>query len=318
MSLLASILLLALTRAEIIERMKAPPITRVEGLVQVFADCPANMRREFQMPVARFTGDICRTLANARTAKIGRFREPGVVVHIGDVRTNLLRTVAARAATRPDGSRFTRLYLPAPGFADLDALRLETVKAFFWAVAGQTLTDADARAAWRATDPSFRQAEQYAEIERWLKGEPTEGDDEACLRLTRKVIAPGRAAPADVLRFSSRLYLYPEVYSSPFCGSIPFCSFREAIALSKRDARLRVIAFSRADDIAVLGAGRGEAMNAAAAAYSSFLLELARGKADDARLNRLLDDADLKLAFAMQEALKRVEGDTNENEKNDH
>ena len=36
----AAILLFALTRAEIIERLKAPPITDMDGLVQVYADCP--------------------------------------------------------------------------------------------------------------------------------------------------------------------------------------------------------------------------------------------------------------------------------------
>ena len=39
---LASLLLLALTRAEVIDRFKAAPIVKVDGLVQVVADCPAD------------------------------------------------------------------------------------------------------------------------------------------------------------------------------------------------------------------------------------------------------------------------------------
>ena len=45
---LCLIALLALTRAEIIERMRAPVVTQADGMVQVFADCPEDMRRELE------------------------------------------------------------------------------------------------------------------------------------------------------------------------------------------------------------------------------------------------------------------------------
>ena len=60
--LLLSLALLALTRAEIIERFKAPVVTQADGLVRVFADCPEDMRREFQSPIARFAADTVQTL----------------------------------------------------------------------------------------------------------------------------------------------------------------------------------------------------------------------------------------------------------------
>ena len=56
--LLAVIALLALTRAELVARMKAPVLTMTEGLVKVYADCPEDMRRDYQMPVARFAADV--------------------------------------------------------------------------------------------------------------------------------------------------------------------------------------------------------------------------------------------------------------------
>ena len=46
MAICSVLLAAALTRAELIERFKAPPLTKVSGLVQVVADCPAEMRRE--------------------------------------------------------------------------------------------------------------------------------------------------------------------------------------------------------------------------------------------------------------------------------
>ena len=45
MTLCAAIFAAALTRAEIIERFKAPVATRVDGLVEVFADCPTEIGR---------------------------------------------------------------------------------------------------------------------------------------------------------------------------------------------------------------------------------------------------------------------------------
>ena len=62
LTLIATILLAALTKAEIIDRFRAAPVTQLDGLVQVYGDCPADMRRDFQLPVASFTSGICRKL----------------------------------------------------------------------------------------------------------------------------------------------------------------------------------------------------------------------------------------------------------------
>ena len=58
LTLIATILLAALTKAEIIDRFRAAPVTQLDGLVQVYGDCPADMRRDFQLPVASFTSGI--------------------------------------------------------------------------------------------------------------------------------------------------------------------------------------------------------------------------------------------------------------------
>ena len=62
-------MLVALTRAEIIDRFKAAPVTQLDGLVQVYGDCPADMRRDFQLPVASFASGICRKLYAAENKK---------------------------------------------------------------------------------------------------------------------------------------------------------------------------------------------------------------------------------------------------------
>ena len=149
MTLAAALAILALSRAEIIDRFKTPPITTVDGLVQVYADCPADMREEFHMPVSEFVSSICRELYAVPGTRKRSFRSPGIVVHVGDSRTND-SAVAVRRITRDDGTRFTRITLPAPGYSDIERMRLETVKAFYFAVSGENLDDEDAVARLRA------------------------------------------------------------------------------------------------------------------------------------------------------------------------
>lgn len=125
--------MLALTRAEIIDRFKAAPVTQLDGLVQVYGDCPADMRREYQLPVASFASGVCRKLYVAENRKPSKFAEPGIIVRIGDVRTNL-SAVVSRPATRQGGEKFTRIYLPSPSGADIGRFRIEVARAFYRAV----------------------------------------------------------------------------------------------------------------------------------------------------------------------------------------
>ena len=219
MTLIASMLVMALTRAEIIERFRAPPVTKVEGLVQVFADCPADMRREYQLPVAGFVASVCRMLYSARMERPRRFTEPGIVVHIGDVRTNDA-SVAFRPAVRPGGDRFARIMVPSPGYADMERLRMLTARAFLLAVDGRDPGDGGAVAALREADPELRVQDDRAELAAWReRGEYADGmDDEGYLKMLRRVMTPGRASREDVLVFASRLMLYPPWHAMPFCG----------------------------------------------------------------------------------------------------
>ena len=299
MVLFALALFATLTRAEIIERFRAAPITQVEGLVQTFASCPSEMRREYQMPIASFVADICRRLYRAETQKPRRFENPGIVVHVGGVTTNV-PDVVERLDTRADGALITRIYLPAPGFADRDRLRLAAVKAFYRAVKGETLTDAEATRAFARADPAFRIAEVFREIAAWRAGERGAEDDEKFLKLVRSVHEPGVAHREDVLTFASRLFLYPPQYDLRFGGKYDCCSFREAIPIAKDDPALRFVAFLKAGEVLVFGGGHGPAMDEAVVAYSEFLRALASGKTGERELGLMLDDADDKLKGLLQ------------------
>ena len=302
MSLLAAALMLALTRAEIIERFRAPVITKANGFVQVFADCPADMRREYQVPVASFAANLCTRLSQAAGLKSPRYEEPGIIVYIGDERTN--RTdVIVRPATRDDGSAFTRFYLPAPGFSDVERFRLEVAKAFHRAALKREIDDDAARRAMIDADPKLRIAAEYARLEKWLKGS-LEGpcDDEEYLKLARSVLAPGVARTSDVLRFASRLRLYPKAFDVPFCRRYRDCTFEQAIELAGLDPRVRFAALEKAPFVVAYGGGRGDELTAAAEAYSTFLFALARYTQTKDELKSLLDEADVKLELALEAA----------------
>ena len=310
MTILAAVLAATLTRAEIIDRFRAVPLPKVKGLVQVIADCPSDMRSEYQSPVANFVADVCNRLYAAERRQPDVFKEPGIIVYLGDVRTNDA-SVVVRPATRGKGEGsplITRLFLPAPGYTDVARLRVETVRAFFRAVKGEDIDDARALEAIRAADPELKADYEYDMIDRWLNGESVDRDDEEMLKLCRSVLVPGVARESDVLRFGSRLRLYPETYDRPFCGKYHSCSFKEAIALREVDPRIRLVAYLKAPQVVLYGGGRGESLNAAAEAYSKFLLELASNRLSEEELKNLLEDADIKFNIALEECrVKRAE-----------
>ena len=287
--LLAVIALLALTRAELVARMKAPVLTMTEGLVKVYADCPEDMRRDYQMPVARFAADVCETLYRGAGERPRRFADPGIVIHIGSVRTNLTE-VTALAETNAERV-VTRIYAKSPGYVDQARFRLEIAKAFGRAVLGRELSDHDAFEALVAADPKMRVMERRRELEEWLRGEGGHDDEEA-LALLRKVLEPGVASERDVLVFASRLQLYPETLDRPFVGGRTSLSFREAIEAAGKDPRVRLAAYLKSNELAVFGGGRGEELARAAEAYTLFLRELVRGKMSQPELSAMLDRAD--------------------------
>ena len=252
--LLCLVALLALTRAEIIERMKAPVITQAEGMVQVYADCPEDMRREYQSPVARFAAETVQAIRRGHSIKAGRRRSPGIVIHIGDVRTNV-NEVVARAVTN-DTRVFTRIKVRAPAYADIDRFRIEVVKAFFRCERSQELSDAEAIRAYRSADPVLRIEDERLALEDWF--------------------CKGRGS--DVV------------------------SFRDAVPLSRRDPRIRLIAAVRANTLPVFGGGRGQRLSEAAEAYRVFLLELAKGEMSDDQLLDILDEADIRLNIAYEKS----------------
>lgn len=300
MVILSTVLVMALTRAEILERFRAPVVTQADGLVQVYADCPEDLRREYQSPIASFAAETVKTLYQGQAKKPVRFDRAGILIHIGDVRTNVTE-VTSQAFTN-DNRVVTRIRVKAPGYADLYRLRLEIVRAFFRSTEKREVTEAEAIAAYRKGDPVLRIFDERMKLEDWLAGRGTR-DDEEGIRLMRRVFEPGKSSPRDILIFASRLYLYPPQYDIRFLGRFDRLSFREAVRFGRRDPVVRLVAYRKALELPVLGGGRSPELTAAANAYQAFLFELAKGERDEKGLKRLLDTADEQLNVAYEKSL---------------
>lgn len=294
MTLLASILLFALTRAEMIDRLAATPTVVTDGLVKVVPDCPSDMRKEYQQPISRFANDTMEFLYQGRAVQRKRFSSPGIIIYIGDERlsnTNVVSMVK-------EGS--TRIYLPAPGFADINKFKLELVKGFALALEETSLDDEGAIKYYRFADPILRVIDERESLEKWLEGD-NEIDDEEGLKLLRKVVEPGKASVRDFKVFASRLYLYPMNYSAPFLGKYSSLSFADAIMKARTDPAVRLAAYKKSVEVIVYGGGKGEKLQAASEAYSKFLSAFAAGQTSRNQLVKLLSEANTLLHLAREE-----------------
>ena len=295
-------ILLALSQAELVARLSAPAVTQAEGFVRVFAECPEDMRREYQLPIAGFASETVKSLYRARGEKPRRFERPRLVIAIGDVRTND-DAVVARAVTN-DGAVVSRVYLASPGFANLENFRLEIVKAFYRTFDGVELSDAEAREAYLRTDPGMKARFEREELAKWLAGRGGISDEEALARM-RRVSEPGRAILSEVLVFASRLFLYPRYHDEKFVGKFDCLSFKDAVKFAKIDPRIRLAAYEKANLLPGYGNGRGERMQVAALRYGAFLRELAACEKSEEELLRTLEKADAELCLALESAGRR-------------
>ena len=299
---MATVLVMALTRAEILERFRAPVVTQADGLVKVYADCPDDMRRDYQGPIASFAAETVRTLYRGLAKKSVHFENPGIVIHIGDVRTNDTSVMSA-VSTNLDRV-VSRIHVVAPGYADLYSLRLEIVQAFFRSVEKREVSEQEAVAAYRKGDPVLRVQDERMRLEDWLAGRGTK-DDEEGLRMMRRVFEPGKSSPRDVLIFASRLYLYPPQYDIRFLGRFDRLSFREAVKLARTDPLVRTVAYRKSFDLPVFGGGKSPELASAANAYREFLLAFAKGETDEKGLLSLLGAADEQLNVAFEKSIPR-------------
>ncbi len=306
MTLLAACFFLALTRAEIIERFKAPPMTQVSGLVQVSPDCPREIRRAYQAPIASFAGTLCRELYQGVKLAPKTFEKPGIVVFLGDEKET--NTAVVARYEEKNGRKRCRIFLPAPEFSDLKELRKAVIRGFYYVVMNEEITAEEGLKRYRRMDPQRRADEDYAVLAAWRNGQKVDESDEECLKLARSVLQPGLARPEDVLQFAARLTLYPPYHGYPFAGRYPYLSLEEAIDLAKTVPMIRFVAYEKAPLMIVYTGGRTRELAEAGQAYSDFLFELARDQLSVDELKKRLQKANDLLKKAYEKAKEDVKG----------
>ncbi|MCQ2388595.1 MAG: hypothetical protein MJ138_02665 [Kiritimatiellae bacterium] len=115
--------------------------------------------------------------------------------------------------------------------------------------------------------------------------------DERFVTLLRRVFSPGRADPWDWSVFTSRLLIYPLFFDKKFSRNRTFCSFREAVGMSKTDMHVRLACGKKALGMPYLALGHGEKMQSVAKAYAQFLFAVAAGW-EEKKLLELLEAAE--------------------------
>ncbi len=102
--------------------------TSAGGFVKVVAaDVPGDPMG-FRLPILQFATRNLRELEKAYKLEMPRRAEPGLVIYALDGRTNDTRVIVR--ASRRDAAFATRVWLPSPGFSDLDQLRFELARAY--------------------------------------------------------------------------------------------------------------------------------------------------------------------------------------------
>ena len=105
--------------------------TSAGGFVKVVAaDVPGDPMG-FRLPILQFATRNLRELEKAYKLEMPRREAPGLVIYALDGKTNDTRVIARSA--RRDATFATRVWLPSPGFSDLDQLRFEIARAYLCA-----------------------------------------------------------------------------------------------------------------------------------------------------------------------------------------
>ncbi|MBO5643110.1 MAG: hypothetical protein J6S51_03795 [Kiritimatiellae bacterium] len=296
MSLAVALLLAALSRADLVERFRAAPVLKCDGLIEVSGMCPVDIRREFQLPVASRASTICKNLYDALGIKQRKFSRPAIVIFLGSQNsTNTF--VKSSFQNRADGTKYLAINLLSPGSADMEIFQREITKGFLFAINSQKASDAQVEKILRLADPNKRLDDEYAEIAAWReKGIYKDGKtDEDYLKLMRRVKNPGFARQEEVLDFSSRLMLYPPQFAMPFCEKYRALTFGEAINLAELDVKIRYAAWVKSSELLVFGAGRGDKFTDMVKSYSEFLRALASYTLSKRELTAMLEKAESKL-----------------------
>ena len=329
-----------------------------DGFVRVVSYDDPRDEVGFRLPILAFAGKTIDAVSAAFELKRAKVKEPGLIIYAMDGRTNDTR-VLVQPETRKSGAPVVKIFLPSPGYSDLDELRTGIVRSFV----GPELPDWVVQGILRCLDVETRRADRRFVLTLWSDGrlpffpalctdlrvgkgaaaalpgylvgwmrekklleklmeekwdgrrlaemltgekEPPLQDrasDEHLARLARSVIEPGACGLFELDVFSSRLFLYAPTFDVKMCNGRAVCSFREALDENGSNLLVRAAAFLKSREIPLYAIGRGDELQATAAAYERFLLGVAAGE-ERTKLEELLNTADARLEVAYEKRRK--------------
>lgn len=137
-------------------------VVSTDGFVRVVAYDNPRDEMGFRRPILAFAGNVLDSLSAAFDVKRAKVKEPGLVIYAMDGRTNDTRVVVV-PETRASGSKVVKIFLPSPGYSDLDELRTGIAKSFV----GADMPDWLVQGALRCIDEETRRADTRFVLELW-------------------------------------------------------------------------------------------------------------------------------------------------------
>lgn len=120
-----------------------------DGFIRVVANDDPRDEVGFRLPILAFASRTVDSISKSFGVKRERAAEPGLIIYAMDGRTNDTRVIV-REETRKSGARILKIFLPSPGYSDIDEFRTGIVKAFLgvdfpdWLVQGVIRSEDDA------------------------------------------------------------------------------------------------------------------------------------------------------------------------------
>lgn len=136
--------------------------TSSDGFIRVVAYDNPRDEVGFRLPILAFAGKTVDAIAKAFDLKRERTTEPGLVIYAMDGRTNDTRVVVRRESGKGGGD-VVKIYLPSPGYSDLDDLRTGIARAFI----GMDLPDWVVQGVIRSEDDTTRKEDERFVLGLW-------------------------------------------------------------------------------------------------------------------------------------------------------
>lgn len=140
-------------------------VMSTDGFVRVVANDNPRDEMGFRRPILAFAVNEIDSLSKAFGIERVKVAAPGLVIYALDGRTNDTRVVV-RTETRNDGGKVSKVFLPSPGYSDLDELRMAVAHAFL----GPDLPKWVVQGALRCRNEDARRADIRMVLELWHAG----------------------------------------------------------------------------------------------------------------------------------------------------